>query len=110
MNAAARLVHQNVISRHLVLTHFLTNKQIFVLGLALGILLSALSIIYVTHMTRILNADVQHNLLEQDRLYMKHGQLLLERSAWMTPAQLQQIAEKKLGMINPDHKSVIIIH
>ena len=28
MNAAARLVHQDVLSRHLVFTHLLTRRQI----------------------------------------------------------------------------------
>ena len=42
MNAAARLVHQNVLSRHLVLTHRLSWRQMAALMLGLGIMLSAL--------------------------------------------------------------------
>jgi cell division protein FtsL len=110
MNAAARLVHQGVLSRHLVLAHFLNRRQIAVLVLALGVLLSAVSIIYVTHVTRILHAAYQRNLSEQDHLHVQRGQLLLERSTWMMQARIQQIAENKLGMIIPDHKSVVIIH
>jgi cell division protein FtsL len=110
MNAAARLVHQSVLSRHLVLAHLLTRRQIAVVMLALAVLLSALSIIYVTHVTRILHAAFQHNLVEQDRLHVQRGQLLLERSTWMMQARIQQFAENKLGMIVPDNKSVMIIH
>lgn len=110
MNAAARLVHQSVLSRHLVLTHLLTRRQIAVLFLALAVILSGLSTIYVTHVTRILHAAYQHNLLEQNRLHLQRGQLLLERSTWMMQARTQHIAENQLGMVIPEHKSVVIIH
>jgi cell division protein FtsL len=110
MNAAGRLVHQGILSRHLVMTHFLTREQIAALFLALGVLVSALSVIYVTHVTRILNANYQHNLVEQDRLQVERGQLLLERGTWMMQARIQQLAESKLGMVVPNHQSVVIIH
>lgn len=110
MNAAARLVHQNVLSRHLLMTHFLTRQQIVIMLLTLSVLLSALSIIYVTHVTRVLHAGYQHNLVEQDRLHVERGQLLLERSTWMMQARIQQIAESKLSMFIPDHKSVVVMH
>lgn len=109
MNAAARLVHQNVISRHLLMTHFLTRQQVTLMLLTLSVLLSALSIIYVTHVNRVLHAGYQHNLTEQDRLHVERGQLLLERSTWMMQARIQQIAENKLNMFVPDHKSVVVI-
>lgn len=110
MNAAGRLVHQNILSRHLVFTHLLTRRQMTVLMLALAVILSGLSTIYVTHVTRVLHAAYQHNLLEQNRLHVQRGQLLLERSTWMMQARTQQIAENQLGMVIPDHKSVVIIH
>lgn len=110
MNAAARLVHQGTLSRHLVLSHFLTRQQMALFGLMFAVLLSALSVIYVTHLTRILHANYQHNVLEQGRLQVERGQLLLERSTWMMQARIQQIAESKLGMVIPDHKSVVIVH
>ncbi len=43
-------------------------------------------------------------------LHVQRGQLLLERSTWMMQARIQPIAENKLGMIIPDHKSVVIVH
>jgi cell division protein FtsL len=110
MNAAARLVHQSVLSRHLIRTLFFSRQQITVAMLALAVLLSALGIIYVTHVTRILHAAYQRNLSEQDRLHVEHGQFLLERSTWMMQARVQQIAQYKLGMIIPDSKSVVVIH
>jgi cell division protein FtsL len=110
MNAAARLVHQNILTRHIALTHLLSRRQMLIFLLTLAVVFSGLSTIYVTHVTRILHAVYQHNLLEQSRLSIQRGQLLLERSTWMLQARTQQIAEDKLDMVMPDHKSVIIIH
>ena len=110
MNAAGRLIHRSVLSRHLVRTHFLNRWQFAIAMLVLAVLLSALSIIYVTHVTRILHATSQHNLVEEDQLHVQHGQLLLERSTLMMQARTQQFAETNLGMVIPDHKSVMIIH
>jgi cell division protein FtsL len=109
MNAAARLVHQNVIAKHLVVTHLLNRRQFAAMILALMVLFSALAIIYITQMTRDLHAAYQHNLLERDHLHIERGQLLLERSAGLMQSRIQQIAENKLGMMMPDHHSVIII-
>lgn len=109
MNAAARLVHQSILSRHLIWNHFLSRRQLGTAMLALMVLFSALSIIYVTHATRLLHAGYQRNLSEQDRLHIEHGQLLLERSTLMMQSRVQQVAEKKLGMIIPDAKSIVVI-
>lgn len=110
MNAAARLVHQSTLSRHLLFTYLLTRRQMGLFVLALSILLSALSIIYVTHTARIVYTNYQHLLLEKDRLHVQQGQLLLERSTWMMQSRIQQAAENQLNMVFPDQKSVVIIH
>lgn len=107
MNAAARLVHQGVLTRHVITASLLTKRQLAVMALGFAVLLSALSVIYVTHASRELYASYQHNLAEQDRLHVQRGQLLLERSTWMMQARIQQIAENKLGMEIP--QSVVII-
>lgn len=109
MNAAARLVHQNALARHLVLIHLLTRRQMAVMILALTVVVSALSVIYVTHTNRVLHAEYQHSLAEKNHLYVERGQLLLERGTWMMQARIQKIAEEQLGMILPDHKSVVIV-
>ncbi len=109
MNAAARLVHQNAIARHLVLVHLLTRRQMAVVMLAAAVVFSALAVIYVTHNTRVLYAAYQHSLSEKNHLYVERGQLLLERGTWMMQARIQKIAESKLGMVMPDHNSVVIV-
>lgn len=110
MNAAARLVHQNALSRHLVINYLLTRRQFLALFLILSLIFTAISIIYVTHETRLLHANYQNKLVEQERLQTERSKLLLERSTWMRQVQTQEIAENKLGMMIPNHKSIVIIH
>lgn len=110
MNAASRLVHQHSAARHLVLVYLLTRRQIVMLVLAAAVVFSALSVIYVTHSSRVLHAAYQHNLAEKNQLLVKRGQLMLEHGTWMMQARIQKYAESKLGMVMPNHKSVVIVH
>jgi cell division protein FtsL len=110
MNAAARLVHQNVLSRHLIFIQWLTWRQPAALLLTFSILLSAFSIIYVTHSNRALYATYQHFLVEQDQLTVRRSQLLLERSMWLLQSRVQHVAERDLAMAFPDHQSVVVVH
>lgn len=109
MNAAARLVHQQALTRYLVFTHLLSRKQVVLLCLIFAVLFSALGMIYVTHTTRVLHATYQRSHAEQSQLQIQYGQLLLDRSAWLVQAKIQQVAEQELGMVMPDHQSVVIV-
>ncbi len=109
MNAAARLVHQRAMARYLVFSHLLTRRQVLLWSLMFAVLLSALGVIYVTHTARVLHATYQHQLTEQAHLQVQQGQLLLERSTWMVQSRVQQVAEQQLGMVLPNHQSVVII-
>ncbi len=109
MNAAARLAHQGVLSRQWVFVYRLSRQQMTILLLTMAVLCSALSVIYVSHASRIMHANYQRNITEQDHLHVMRGQLLLERSTWMMQARIQQVAENKLGMVLPDNKSVVMI-
>lgn len=110
MNAAARLVHESGLSRHMLRTWFFTRRQITVTLLAMTVLLSALSIVYVTQVTRVLHAAYQSNQAEKNRLQVEYGQLMLERSTWIMQARIQEMAEAHLGMVIPDRKSVVVIN
>lgn len=109
MNAAARLVHQGAITRQLIFVQFLSRRQLGVMLLGIMVLLSSLSIIYVTHLTRELNAAYEQNVTDRNHLRIERDQLLLERSTWMVQSRIQQIAETKLDMTFPDHKSMVVV-
>lgn len=109
MNAAARLVHQQSLSRHLVFTHVLTARQATVIALSFALVMSAIGIIYITENTRVVHAAYQHQLTAQNQLHIQHSQLLLERSATLMPSHVQHIAEHQLEMVTPDHSSIIVV-
>lgn len=110
MNTAARLLHQSVLSRDWIVSTFLTRSQLTITSLVCAILISALSVIYVTNSTRSLNANIQQMLSDRNRLHVQWGQLLLEKSTWIMQARVQQIAEDDLGMVVPDSKSVVVVN
>lgn len=110
MNAAARLMHQNVLSRGWVVSVLLSKAQFSFFMLIAATLLSALSVVYVSYSTRTLNATIQQTFSERNRLHMQWSQLLLEKSTWIIQARVQNIAENKLDMIIPTNKSVVIVN
>lgn len=109
MNAAARLVHQHALSRHLVIGYQLTARQFSMVFITFAIIATMLGIIYVTHVNRITYANYQRTLAEFNKLQAEQSQLLLERSTLMVPARIQHVAEKKMGMEIPDNESIVII-
>ncbi len=110
MNTAARLVNQGVLSRSWVISILLKRSQLPLLAMVISVLLSALSVIYMTNTTRTLNASIQQTLAEREQLHVQWGQLLLEKSTWIMQARIQNLAEGKLGMSIPDSKSVVVIN
>lgn len=109
MNAAARLVHQEAITRQLIFVQLITRRQLGLMLLGLMVLFSSMSIIYVTHVSRELHATYEQNVIDRNHMRVERDQLLLERSTWMVQSRIQQIAENKLGMIYPDRKSMVVV-
>lgn len=110
MNAAARFLSQSSVSRTWVISVLMAKAQLSTLTLLVAVLMSALSIVYVTNNTRSLNANLQQMQAERDHLHVQWGQLLLEKSTWIMQARIQQIASNKLGMVVPNSKSVVIVN
>ena len=110
MNAAGRLVHQGALTRYLLMNHLLTRKQFMLVLLVIGLLISALSVIYISQSTRMMHASLQRRLVEYEHLQVQRGQLLLERSTWMMQARIQTFAETKLDMTIPQHESIVMVH
>ncbi len=109
MNAAARLLNQGVLSRGWVMSVFFNRAQLAMFALVFMVLVSALSVVYVTNSVRTLNANVQQTLTDRDRLHIQWGQLLLEKSTWTMQARIQHVAEGMFGMVVPNNKSVVVV-
>ena len=108
MNAAARLLNQGALSRGWVISMFVTRSNVSVMLTVMTILFSALSLVYVTHCSRSLNANVQQALVERDHLHLQWGQLLLEQSTLLTQARVESAAEDHLAMLFPEGKSLVL--
>lgn len=109
MNTSAQVLSKNPIAKTWVVSFLLSKTQFSVWLLSISVLISALSIVYVTNTTRTLTATIQQSLTERDRLYTEWGQLLLEKGTWTMQSRVEQVANDQLGMVIPDAKSVVII-
>lgn len=110
MNAAARLLNQGELSRGWVVTVFLSRFHFMFCMLVMLTLTSALSLIYVTNNSRTLNAHVQQAFDEKNRLLLQWNQLLLEKSSMLMQSRIENVAEKRLSMVFPESKVVIMVN
>jgi cell division protein FtsL len=109
MNAAARLVNQGALSRGWVMSVFLARFQVMLFAIIFAVLVSALSLVYVTNSTRTLHAEIQQLQTERNRLHVEWGQLLLEKTTLIRQVRIQKMAEQRLDMVVPEGKAVVII-
>lgn len=109
MNAAARLLNQGVLSRSWVFSILISRSQLSGLILMLTLLFSALSVIYVTNMTRGLNAAFQKMLIERRQIELQWGQLISEKSTWTMPLKVEEVAAQQFDMVMPDHDSTVTV-
>ncbi|GGX81661.1 hypothetical protein GCM10007160_06230 [Litchfieldella qijiaojingensis] len=77
--------------------------------LVLLVLASAMAVITSSHLTREQYARLQRLEREQNQLQTEWGQLLLEESAWSSPARIERLAVERLEMRVPDVDEVEVI-
>lgn len=109
MNAAAREINQsNFFTGHL--SEMRLSKASFMkIVLLIVVLLSALSIVYVTNLHRLTLSQLQVEEQRTHQLQLQWGQLLLEQASLATPARVQGLATNKLQMTLPTNKQTIIL-
>lgn len=73
------------------------------------LLMSAVAVVYVSHLNRHAFSQFQAALQKRDRLDIEWGQLLLEQSAQAQHARVEQIARKRLAMKAPDANEIILV-
>ena len=78
-------------------------------GLLFVLLMSAIGVVYSSHLCRQLFSE-QAVLLEQnDQLQLEWAQLLLEEGAWSSPGRIESIARDDLSMVLPGSESVELV-
>ncbi|KAA0014261.1 cell division protein FtsL [Billgrantia pellis] len=84
-------------------------RLLLIVGLVLACLLSAIAVIATSHQTRAQYARLQQLERERDQLQTEWGQLLLEESAWSSPARIERLAVERLEMRLPEVDEVEVI-
>jgi cell division protein FtsL len=75
--------------------------RLLTLGLLIAVLASAFGVIRVTYQTRVQFAQVEALRLEGQRLEEEWGRLLLEESAFSSPARVERLSREQLNMSEP---------
>ncbi len=91
------------------LGRLLSLRLLLVVALVLACLVSAMAVINTSHLTREQYARLQQLERERDQLQTEWGQLLLEESAWSSPARIERLATERLEMRLPDVNEVEVI-
>lgn len=87
-----------------------TVKSPLLIGLlAVLLLVSAFSVIYLKDLSRRLFMQYQQMQQMQQHDEIEWSKLLLEEGARSTQARIQDVANKQLGMIVPAEKQIIMI-
>ena len=80
-----------------------------VIFLALIVLASSLGVVYAKHQSRKLFVELDTLKKERDEMNVEWGQLQLEQSTLATHGRVERIAKKRLGMVTPEYKTVLIV-
>ena len=102
---------EKVIDAVVSVKQFLSFKGLIVTSmLLLLILLSAIGVVYSSHLSRQLFAEQAVLQDKNDQLQLEWAQLLLEQSAWSTPSRIENIASDHLEMNIPKTKDIQLIY
>jgi cell division protein FtsL len=108
MNTATKVLHHHGIAiPSLPVT--LTKAHLLMVGLALAVLLSAFSLIYVKDMNRRLMSRVQTLQTQHAVLHTQWSQLLLKRGSLNNQHRIARLATRDLDMQTAHAKSIVVI-
>ena len=86
-------------------------KGVVVTGmLLLLLLLSALGVVYSSHLSRQLFSEQAVLLERSDQVQLEWAQLLLEQSAWSSPNRIERVAVDQLEMAAPEAENIKLIY
>lgn len=109
MNAAAREINQSNFFSGQLMDMRLSKQLSLQIVLLITVLISALSVVYVTNLHRITFSQLEIAEQESHQLELQWGQLLLEQASLATPARVEKLAAEKLHMVLPTNKQTFIL-
>jgi cell division protein FtsL len=78
--------------------------------LLLLIVMSAIGVVYSSHLSRQLFAEQAILIEKNDQLQLEWAQLLLEQSAWSSPNRIESVARERLNMEVPATEEIQLIY
>ncbi len=75
----------------------------------LAVLVSAISVVYTKHQSRVEFVALQKHEQHRDDLDEEWGRLLLEQSTWASPGRVERQAKIRLDMIIPKAGSTVVL-
>ncbi len=86
------------------------NRNAIVLfSLWIVVMISALGVIYSTHVSRQLFNELEGKRRTTAQLHTEWGQYLLEQSTWAAYGRVEDLAISKLNMKLPDQEKIIVV-
>jgi cell division protein FtsL len=77
--------------------------------LLVGVIASAIGVIYARQQNRILFGELTRLTHEQDDLNTEFGRLELEQATWAEPNRIEQVARGQLGMVAPGPDTTVVV-
>lgn len=92
--------------------NFGVNLQLPMLGVMLlwiGVIVTALGVVYTTHLHRQLVHQLEVEKRQTGELQVTWGRYLLEQSTWAAYNRVERIAVEKLDMQIPDTETIVVV-
>jgi len=89
-----------------VLAHGLTGGVVL---MAVVVMVSALSVVYVKYDSRLKFNQLQGEFREQDRLGVEWSRLQLEQHTWSSNNRIEKFAREKLNLQVPSAEQIIYL-
>lgn len=80
-----------------------------VMFLAFIVLASSLGVVYAKHQSRKLFVELDALKKERDEMNINWGRLQLEQSTLATHNRIEETAKKRLNMVTPEYKQILIV-
>ena len=78
--------------------------------LVMAFVMSAIGVVYSSHLCRQLFAEHAVLLGQNDQLQLEWAQLLLEQSAWSSPHRIESVAREELQMTLPAVEQIELVY
>lgn len=85
------------------------SRFVVVAILWIGCVISALAVVYESHLARRATANLENARRELNALQVESGQLLLEKSSLTAYSRVENAASSQLQMINPNNVRFIAL-